>query len=251
MNIDFQNELAWPLKLCYMDKFSDQRVCETYIPGSDHSERLSEVNTVSRIINKQISLSSDVKCELVSTKEYKPQFLKYKNGCFILYNENNCTLMNCKKKIIVNLKEVSLIEYEGSPRFEHIASSFANEKFAQDNVLKESLKLRSTRILNLTMLKNYIVKNKTNVIHGVGCLEDLLPRSFKRRSLQQCTPHPFIIDGMTQKGSDSLLVFRSSIDNIHFPKLVRWHNVFNAVSNFRELHPLRSWVLLGLDYEVN
>lgn len=246
MNIDFQNVTAWPMKVCYFDKFEDTEVCETYIPGADPDEELSEINMVSRIINKQISLPSSIKCKITSQEKYKPQFLEFKNGCFIVYDKNDCTLLNCKKKIFVNLKEIDLIRYEGIPSLEHIPSSFANEKFSQDNVLNESFKLASRRILNLTILKSFFETEDNRLVHGVGCLEDLLPRSFKRMGLQECTPHPFIIDGILDKKGDSFLIFRSSIESVHYPRLIRWQDVFNAVSNFKEIHPLRTWALLGI-----
>ncbi len=101
-------------------------------------------------------------------------------------------------------------------------------------------------IKNLTDLKFYLDKMPNGIIHGVGCIEDLIPEEFYRTTINQCHPMPFIIDGHTLKNNETWIVLRSSIDDLHSPRLILWHNIFNAVSAHQEMHPLNSWTLYGI-----
>jgi hypothetical protein len=84
------------------------------------------------------------------------------------------------------------------------------------------------------------------IVHGIGCIEDLVPEQFQRTAINQCHPLPFIIDGHTQKNDETWLVARLAIDDIHTPRFIMWPNIFNAVSAYRELHPLNTWTLYGI-----
>ena len=101
-------------------------------------------------------------------------------------------------------------------------------------------------IRNLTDVKYFLNTHANGIIHGIGCIEDLLPEQYKRLTMNQCRPLPFIVDGYQTKKEELWLVARLSIDDIHTPRILSWPNVFNRVSAYQELHPLNTWTLYGI-----
>ena len=90
-------------------------------------------------------------------------------------------------------------------------------------------------------------KNKKGIIHGIGCAEDLLPSFFKTKAFNQCSPLPFIIDGMLKENDKVVFVTRSGADSLQAPRLVGWSLVYSAVKSYQRTHPLKLWTLDGLD----
>ncbi|MBT3585717.1 MAG: hypothetical protein HN509_12505 [Halobacteriovoraceae bacterium] len=249
LQYDFNNERGWPLKICYRDRLKGEDDCKAFIPGKNKGSKLSEEKVVQDILPRVMNVPEGLKCEMASNKQFNPARLKYKTGCYILYNREFCTMSTCARKIIVNLKEVKGLSYQGVPSFEYFPNSFSNEKFAISNILTEMKSLNKRSIRNFTDLRVFLDQNLENIIHGVGCIEDLLPNFYQRNALNQCRPLPFIIDGYVEKDSGTKLIIRTSIDDIHSPRLIPWGFVFNGVGNYRVLHPLQTWTLFGLRNE--
>ena len=237
----------WPLKICYFDKISDKRECIPYVPNhTKANDPLSEGHIIAKILYRMEGTPDKKPCHIVSDKHYNPVLLKYKYGCFIVYDSQLCTTLHCKKKIIYESKEIKGIEYTGLNLFDYFANSFKNEKFSINNILTESLKLENKIIHNLTFLKVFLNKYSDAIAHGIGCAEDLLPSFFQKKSLGACRPLTFIVDSIVEKKGKVYLSFRSSIDDVHSPRLVLWDQIFNGVSNYKTLHPLNTWTFYGI-----
>lgn len=246
LNIESKNKEAWPLKLCFFDKIESAKKCRLYIPGDDQDNKYSEVVGVARALAKIVNAPSSTKCKIVESSKYNPVLLEYKNGCFITYDKDQCTSFKCPKKIIWNEKEIKEIEYVGIPIFDYFPNSFSNEGKAMSAIMERELKLKTKAIKNLTDLKFFLSQFKNGLIHGVGCAEDLYPRRFFRQSFNQCSPLPFLIDGVEVKNNNTFLSLRTSIDDIHSPRYVNWNFIYSAVGPYQQLHPLKTWTMYGI-----
>jgi hypothetical protein len=93
----------------------------------------------------------------------------------------------------------------------------------------------------------FLKKANKAIVHGVGCAEDLLPSFFKSNSLNQCSPLPFIIDGMIKENDKTVFVTRTAVDSLQAPRLISWSSIYSGVKSYQKIHPLRLWTLYGLD----
>lgn len=246
LNIEFQNNEAWPMRICYNERVEDKEICLPYVPGFQEKDALGENQVVAQILMKNNGARPKTECKIVDKSIFNPMLLDYRAGCFIVTDINNCTNLNCPKKIIFDEKEVTNIRYEGKPLFDYFPNSFRNSKFAVMNILKETLRLETRTLRNITELSHFLKASETGVAHGIGCLEDIFPERYQRRSLNECRPLPFIIDGISEAGGRTKLVVRTSIEDLHSPRLMNWNHIYNSVMNYKETHLLDSWTLYGI-----
>lgn len=245
--INSNHKKAWPLQICYQDLIKEEEICLHYVPGHGPTNKLSETHVVAKIL-AQTKGAPETPCKFIEKNEYAPTLLKYKHGCFIVAKINQCTALYCKKKIYYNQKEVKNLKYKGRPLFDYFPNSYLKSKFSLTNLLEETYKIRPRIIKNLpetlTFLK--IKAKRKPIVHGIGCLEDLLPSFFRKKKLNECRPMPFIIDGYHKKNTNTYLTVRLPLDNIHSPRLINWQFIFSALRAFREIHPLNLWTLYGI-----
>lgn len=246
LNIEYKNEEAWPMRVCYNDRVTDKEICLPYVPGHQPTDPLGENHVVAQVLIKNNGVRPKTECQIVDASAFNPMLLEYRSGCFIVKDLNQCTNLNCPKRIIMDEKEVTNIRFKGLPLFDYFPNSFRNEKFAVTNILKDTLKLESRTIRNLTELRNFIGNIETGIIHGVGCAEDIIPERFQRQSLNECRPLPFLIDGILEREGLTQLVMRTSIEDLHSPRLMNWNLIYNSVMNYKETHLLDAWTLYGL-----
>ncbi|HAZ13089.1 MAG: hypothetical protein A2X86_09865 [Bdellovibrionales bacterium GWA2_49_15] len=246
MQLEFGNDDAWPLKICYWDKFENAKVCKEYVPGENPDVAISETNVLGTVLYRMYGAPTKTQCRFIEKRKYRPALLEYKNGCFIVYDGTNCSTSTCSKEIIYNQNVVKDIEYVGSPLFEYFPSTFANSKFAASEVLVETYKITQKRIGNFTELKTFFTQKKKNIVHGIGCIEDIYPFFFKKSAMNECRPVPFIIDGVAGEGRAAVLSIRTAIDDVHMPRIIPWNYVFSAVATYAALHPNHLWSLYAI-----
>lgn len=246
LNINFHNEKAWPLKACYISLVTGKEECDVYIPGNDSKNKLSEGQVVGNILYKIQGAPRRTICEKVPRKRFSSVAAKYKTGCYIIYKKNECTNFHCPRKILYDLKKITGITFKGNPLFDYFPTSFRNEKFSLDNILLETYKLKKFKIRNLSDLEFFLDQYPRSIVHGIGCIEDILPKVFKKRTMNSCRPTPFIIDGIYKNMQELKLTLRLGIDDIHSPRLVKWNFIFSAISSYQFLHPLNTWTLYGI-----
>ncbi|MAF78070.1 MAG: hypothetical protein CME60_07895 [Halobacteriovoraceae bacterium] len=237
---------SWPLKACYFDKIENKEICKAYIPGSLQKSPLSEDKIIASILQRMGLINSRATCSIITEKEYRPVLLEYKNGCFITFNQNNCSNSYCPKKIIINQKEIDGITFKGKLEFDYFPNNWSDQKKSVSTTLEEIYKIPSKKLQNLTMVQIFFKQHPKGIIHGLGCAEDLLPNVIKRKSFNQCTPAPFIVDGMFEKDENKTLVLRTAFDDILSPRLTPWNWVFTSVMKYQQMHPLKQWNLYGL-----
>lgn len=241
-----KNISSWPLKICYDDKIENKEVCKDYIPGSLEGIPSSEDKVVTRILRRTNKMRSEFNCQVISSKKYNPALLEYKNGCHIVFNEKKCSDAYCPRKIIVDEKEVKGLTYTGKTQFDYFPNNWKDQNKSAVKVFEEVYKIKSRKILNLTQLEIFLRQHKQGIIHGISCAEDMLPRFFKRKVFNQCTPLTFILDGVIDVDNNKVLVTRSSYDDLHSPRLIPWNWIFTGVMKYQAHHPLNQWNLYGL-----
>lgn len=247
MAIESENAKAWPMELCYTDRIEKQEVCLPYIPNDESDSALAETSIISQILQKTRGASSKLKCQFLEKNDFRPELLQYKSGCYILRKKESCTTLHCPKEVRYNAQKIDDIGYKGVPTFDYFVNNFGTEKYAVASILEEKYKIAPTLVTNLTEIRFFLGLSPDAIIHGIGCAEAIYPNLFLKKSFNQCTPLPFILDGLVDEGEGKGQVsFRSSIEDVHHPYLIDWKRIFNAVSSYRNIHPNNLWALYGI-----
>ncbi len=241
-NTQVQNQEKWSMKICYKERVVGEQRCFPYIPGYHSNNTMAENSVLSLALRYLVGMSSQEKCQFIEEGDFNPILLEYQTGCYVLFNRRHCTALNCPKRIFYNNKEVQKIEYKGTPTFSYFPNPLGNPLVALSNLVDKVYKKKSRTVQNFTELKSFL-ENKDHIIHGVGCLEDILPKFFKKVSMNQCRPMPFIVDGYIQDSRLFLVSIRTAIDDVHSPRIIKWENLYHAVSTYQSIHPLKSWTM--------
>jgi hypothetical protein len=236
----------WPLNICYKDKIENKEICQFYIPGHLKEHKQSEEKVVSKILYRIGKIGRKAKCKISTINKYNPALMRYKTGCHIIYDSNLCNSAYCPRKIIINEKIDKSLTYKGKFKFDYFPTTWKKQKYSVSNILEDRFDLKKKKLENLTQLENFLKENKQSVIHGVGCVEDILPTFFNRTDFNQCRPITFIIDNIFIENDNKMLVVRTSLDDLYAPRLISWNWIFTAIMGHKNLHPLNSWSLYGI-----
>ncbi|MBY0516732.1 MAG: hypothetical protein K2P81_07485 [Bacteriovoracaceae bacterium] len=245
-NKRYGNEDIWKASACYMDRIEQKEVCLPMFFGDYGTSSASVTSVMTEILFRTKGAGKEVKCELIRKSDYSPSQLKFRYGCFIVIDENNCGISNCSHRIIFNEKEIKDIKELPTLPIDYFPTDLMSEKYSQSYILQKDAKKKTKSISTVTSLKDFFKENPTGILHGIGCAEDLLPSFFKKYAFNQCTPLPFIIDGVITEGDRIVLVTRSAADNIHAPRLISWSLIYSAVKTYQHYHPAKQWTLYGL-----
>ncbi|HXH29959.1 MAG TPA: hypothetical protein VNJ01_04035 [Bacteriovoracaceae bacterium] len=246
-NKTYDNEENWTLEACYTDKISQREICTKTFFGEYGILPESYTLVVAEILKKTRGADPTTTCEMVDSTEYNPLLLRYKSGCFIIYQKDQCYLSECKHKILYNDRTVDLIKIKNRMSIHYFPLNVRDERFSQHYMLTHDFKKKGTLLNNLTSINRYFKKNKTGLIHGIGCAEDLLPTFFKSQGINHCQPLPFIIDGVIYSEGKTAFVTRTAVDSLQAPRILMWTHIFSGVKTYQRLHPLKIWTMYGLD----
>ena len=248
--LNFNQEAAeaatWDLKLCYDDKLNEVEVCLPALTGNIEGNPFSISLVFTQIMSKTRGTDPGLECKLVAETIYNPNLLEYKNGCFITFNPEECSAVRCKHKFIYNEKEVTHVTEKQNIHIDYFPNDYKNEKFSQHSLMKEYLRIRESKLINITILKSFFKNHPKGIVHAMGCLENIYPEVRNGHFFNQCTPVPFIVDGFIEKGGYYSLVIRTALDDLHAPRIVAWKNIFTAVKSYQGYHPMKYWSLYGL-----
>ena len=246
-NKKFNNDENWKLEACYDDKLNEKEVCYKSFFGNYADSENSYTTIVSRILQYTRGADKSLKCEMIDSENYNPLLLKYRSGCYIIFEKNKCFISHCKHKILYNDRSIDFIKLKNEVSLEYFPSSIVNERYSQQYLLTKDYRQNGRSVNSLNAALSFLKKGKNAVIHGVGCAEDLLPSFFKSQAFNQCSPLPFIIDGHVKENDKIAFVTRTSIDSLQAPRLISWGLIFSSVKSYQRTHPLRLWTLYGLD----
>lgn len=246
-NKNFDNDESWKLEACYDDQMNQREVCQKTFFGKYNNSPESYTSVVAKILQNTRGADQAVGCEMLDSQDYNPLLLQYKSGCYIIYEREQCFISQCKHKIIFNDRAIDFIKIKNTAALSYFPLSVRNERASQNSLLTRDFKKTGKIMNNLSNIQSYFKKSKSAIIHGIGCAEDILPSFFKARSINQCTPLPFIINGlMTEKGN-TVFVVRTSADSLQAPRLISWSSIYSGVKSYQRLHPLKLWTMYGLD----
>lgn len=246
MAMNYNKDVIWPLKICFFNPAKEVTSCESYIPGNNFNSPDSENMVISSILKITKGAPDKMKCHLTSTTKFNPLRLQYQVGCFIVYDPQKCTSSFCPRKIYWNKNEVKGIRYVGSPNFSYFPTSLKESGSSVERILERVHKFKNKPLKNLTEIARFFNKKPHNILHGVGCIEDILPQFYSKSYFNGCRPIPFILDGNKKLNGDTYFSVRLPIDDIHSPRLLNWNKIFNAVNNYKKIHPMDTWTLNGL-----
>jgi hypothetical protein len=246
-NKRFNNDEGWKLEACYNDELAEKEVCYKTFFGTYGDLPESYPKVVSNILQKTRGADQSLKCTMVDSEDYNPLLLEYKSGCYIIYERSKCFISQCKNKIIYNDRAIDHIKVKNRVSLDYFPSSILNERFSQHYLLTRDYRQNGRTLNSIMSISSFFKKSKNGIIHGVGCAEDLLPSFFKSRAFNQCTPLPFIIDGMIKENDKTVFITRTAIDSLQAPRMVNWSLIFSAVKSYQRYHPLKLWTLYGLD----
>lgn len=240
-NRGFDNETMWTAGLCYLDKIEQKEKCLPAFYGDYGNSASSMTRVMGEVLSRTKGADAGTVCKMVSNSDWNPALLDYKYGCFLVYDRDNCGFGNCSSKVFYNETEVKGLNLKGQLTFDYFPTTLNGEKFSQAYILSRDAQKKTRSIQSLMTLQDFFRQNPAGLIHGIGCAEDLLPGFFKKMSLNQCTPLPFIIDGLIKEEQRITLVMRSAADSVHAPRLVSWPTVFAAVKTYQVHQPLKQW----------
>ena len=243
----YDNDENWKLEACYQDRVNEREVCYKTFFGKYGNQAESYTNVVANILKKTRGADQTQTCEMVDSQDYNPLLLQYKSGCYIIYERDQCFINECKHRILFNDRTMDMIKIKGRANIPYFPLTVKEERFSQNYLLTHDFKKTGRSMNSLSAIQNYFKKTKVNLIHGVGCAEDLLPGFFKSQYLNQCTPMPFVINGMMKEKDNVVFVTRTAADSLQAPRLISWSSVYSAVKSYQRLHPLKLWTMYGLD----
>jgi hypothetical protein len=246
-NKKFDNDENWKLEACYDDALAEREVCYKTFFGGYGVIPESYNMVVSEILRKSRGADASMKCEMIDSEDYNPLLLQYKSGCYIIYERTKCFISQCKHKILFNDRTIDFIKLKNRVMLDYFATNIVDERFSQQYILTHDYRQNGRIMNNVGSIVSFFKKSKKGILHGVGCAEDLLPSFFKTRAFNQCTPLPFIIDGIIRENEKTVFVTRSAADTLQAPRLVSWSLIYSAVKSYQQSHPLRLWTLYGLD----
>ncbi len=234
----------WPYELCYDDVYKVKEICTPFVPGQGDAPYAQE-NLITTALRRS-SDRLDVQCKFVEEKQYRPSTLAYSTGCFITYNPEQCNAFNCPTDIKVHKRTMGQVKYQGKIDLAYFPTSYATAEKSLFKIMGRYLKREQKLIRNLTELFYFLETNPRGLIHGMACLEDILPEYFAKKSYGQCRPYPFIIDGQEKVASDTFLSVHLPLDDVHLPRRIRWQNIYQGVVNLQQIHPMKSWAMYGI-----
>lgn len=246
-NKTYNNDENWHLEACYFDQLNQKEVCYKTFFGKYGNESESYTNIVAKILQDTRGSELSTKCEMVDSQDYNPLLLKYKSGCYVIYEREQCFVSQCKHKVLYNDRTIDFIKIKNKANLSYFPLSVREERFSQQYLLTHDFKKNGRIMNNLSSMIAFFKKTQNGIIHGVGCAEDLLPSFFKAHTINQCSPLPFIISGMITSGDKRIFVTRTAADSMQAPRMISWSSVYSGVKAYQRMHPLKIWTMYGLD----
>ncbi len=245
-NLKYDNDSAWDVGLCYKQPANLEDKCLPSLFGVYPNSPYSVEKTIKTILENTRGFDPSLICKEVQKGVYNTNVLKFKSGCFLVYDPVSCTATDCQQEIMLNSREVTNIKSKSNLKFDYFENSYKNTNYNQHALFTRELKKRSKSVTNLNLLLYYLKQNALAVVHGIGCAEDLLPSFFKKGAFSKCVPLPFIIDGHIVDQDKTSLIIRTAIDDVHAPRIVDWNFLFSAVKAYQVHHPQKRWSLYAV-----
>ncbi|MBT4793344.1 MAG: hypothetical protein HON90_17365, partial [Halobacteriovoraceae bacterium] len=238
---EFSEFQTWQVNLCFINKINqNKKVCYPVLYDHIKGEKISLAETIKKLVYRLKGHSAS-SCKIITASEYKPELLKYKNGCHIIKDPMQCSGVKCTFKVMLNESEFTNYTSESKLAFNLFPVDFTNQNKSLKNIYQRAKQRTFKRIINVTSFINTFNQHKKSIFLGLGCAEEIYPAHFQRQALNQCSPLPFIVDGYFKDQDTYSLITRTSIDQIQAPRIIPWTQLFSALKHYQKLHPKNEW----------
>ena len=249
--LDFLHKIQWDdiwnAKSCFEDKLQRKNLCAPYILSNLPSSAFSLSSTVTEILKKAKRMDKSYTCQIIDYKKFDNKLLNYRTGCWILIT-NNGELTSSQFKVVVDDRELrDVFTVQGSVHFAYQSFLNTNQYNNFQFKIEKELGIKNYNIKTLPELISFLQK-PMSLVHGIGCLEELLPDFFPALSINSCNPVSFIIGGFipSKNLAEAAIVVHTALDEIASPRLLPWHQIVSAVEACQKIHPQLTWSLYGL-----
>lgn len=233
--------------LCYNDPLKDYKKCMPIVYSDIEEKEYAITRTMESILYKLMSFGKTEKCTFTESSKFNNALLKYKSGCHILYDDENCTEYECPITVLYNEKKIeNKFEHKMGAHVSLFPLAYDDKGYNIFNIIKSTLKLEQKKMNTVFQLKNILSSKKNALIYGSGCLEDIYPHIKKREYINVCTPMPFLISNIIQDDGFSSVVINTGLDPLQEPRIVDWQNLLIAMKNFQIKHPQKEWPLYAV-----
>lgn len=240
-NEDLTQFHSWQINLCFHNKLNaGKKVCSPVVLGEVKNDKLSLTSVVQKIVTRLKGYSGS-SCKIITSSAYNPAILKYKTGCYIIRDKKNCNAVDCDFKVILDGTRFKKYFVESQLEFDLFPTSFTDKNKSIVQIYSKGKKRTLRLIKSMSSFLQVYNTHKQSIFFGIGCAEEILPRFFKRSSLNQCTPLPLIADGFIEKNEKYSLVTRTSIDQVHAPRIIPWKRLYSGFVQYKNLHPIGAW----------
>lgn len=246
-NKTLDNDEVWDIETCYDSQSQGKEICSKTFLGKFANLPESYPLIVANILKRTRGADESVSCEMIDAADYNPLLLKYKVGCYIIYDREKCYQAQCQHRILYNDREINYIRFKGNGKLPYFPQTVRDERTSQHYLLTHDYKKTGRQLSSQAAMTGYFRRTKNGIVHGVGCAEDLLPTFFKAEALNQCSPLPFVLNGMIQENDKVIFVMRTAADSLQAPRLISWSMLFSAVKSYQRTHPIKTWTMYALD----
>lgn len=231
----------WDVQTCYKDPLrGNNEFCQPTFFGDIEGFKPSITRVMAEIAGKLKGFQGQ-KCKMIPKSKYKPTFLEYKAGCFILTPEEGCHGSTCELSVILDQVEFKNYEFKGKLNFNLFPVDFINENKSLIKVFETSKNKKIKTIKNMSSFLLEFEQHKNGIFFGMGCAEQLLPRFFTMKTLNQCTPTTFIIDGFIKDQGMYALTTKTSFDQDNIARIIPWRNISASIKAFKNKSPIKLW----------
>ena len=244
---DFLDSTVWNVKLCYDDKIKRKEVCYQTLMGDTKDADLSLSKNVERVLSRLRGFNrKSNSCKIIKESQYKPSLLEFRTGCYIVKNQKKCDGVNCDFKVILGDIEFKDFKLKSNLSIDIFPKNFKDENKSFFKLFERYQQKKLKLVRNISTLKRVFSNHKKAIFIGSGCAEKLLPSFFTINSMNQCTISHYIVDGIVEEDKKYSLNVRTSMDNIHAPRLIPWKYVYESLVQYQKVHPLNMWSFYAL-----
>ena len=236
----------WKEKLCYLDRIKSEEICYPVIFGHALDSSFSVTTVMEKILSRTKGLNPNEKCKLVSKRRYNPALSEYRSGCVLVLDEDNCSAHKCDFKTYLNQREIDIAKVKADDSFYYYPVRFTQKSSSAASILARYYEKKEKQIRNISLLKKVMKDHPEAVFHGVACMEDIYPEHFSKITINQCSPLPFIFDGLIEKNGLYAVNMKTAMDSLAAPKIVPWSHLFSALMDYQRKHPLNTWGLSAI-----
>ena len=240
------NEKAWNYQVCYLDKIKNKKECKRTLFAWHPTSKISHEKVLAQILPRfRSTITENVTCKYVKKQDYNPVLLEYQTGCNIVYDPTYCNALFCPQDVFFDKNKIDDLQFYSEAEIAYFPSSYSKAQYSLISILEKKF-IKSRAIKNATELRAFLKVDPNNIIHGTGCGEDLLPQYFNTESINQCSPVHFLIDGFKEKDLKTYVILRTTYDDIHSPRVIKWNYLFSAIKSYQNIHPINIWPLYGI-----